>query len=139
MKGKPLILYFTYITNFSRAGPDTDNQELTLIINSIRDTVNHNQSSYNVVNWVTCSPSLCRSIEIVQVPWPAIGVQKKERCNFCRGIVILWVRSCGSHCKSEGAFCHGSQASIGLGPSFGYTGVSAPEVGSRMGCSQWPQ
>lgn len=114
MEGKALILYVTYITNFSRASPDTSNQELTVIINSIRDTANHNYSSHNAINWVTCSPSLCRSIETVQVPWPATGGcpgkpmitsgKEKERCNFCRGIVILWVRSCGSHCKSEEAF-----------------------------------
>lgn len=53
--------------------------------------------------------------------------------------MILWVRSCGSNCKSEEVFCHGSQASKRLGPNFGYARVSAPEVGNRMGCSQWPQ
>ena len=42
MKRKTLILYFTYITNFSRASLDTDNQELTLIINPIIDTEKDN-------------------------------------------------------------------------------------------------
>lgn len=63
--------------------------------------------------------------------------KEKERHNFCRRVTILWVRSCGSHCKSEIAFCHGIEAKKGLGPSFGHIRVSVPEARSRMGCSQW--
>lgn len=39
--------------------------------------------------------------------------------------MILCVRSCGCHCKSERTFCHGSEANKGWGPSFGYARDSA--------------
>lgn len=45
--------------------------------------------------------------------------------------MILWVRSCGSHCKSERAFCHGSEASKGPGPSFEYTELLLQELGAE--------
>lgn len=146
MEGKARILYITYITNFSRASPDTSNQELTVIINSIRDTANHNYSSHNAINWVTCSPSLCRSIETVQVPWPATGVQenlwshleKKRRGAISAG--ELWFSGSGAvgaivNLKKPLSWIAGQRR---RGPSVGCTAVSAPEVGSRMGCSQWP-
>lgn len=45
--------------------------------------------------------------------------------------MILWVRSCGSHCKSERAFCQGSEANKGPGPSFEYTEILLQELGAE--------
>lgn len=42
-----------------------------------------------------------------------------------------WVRSCGSHCKSERAFCHGSEANKGPGPTFEYTEILLLELGAE--------